>query len=420
MAIVALIAIAWLLSSNRKAIRWKLVAGGLLLQIVLASLILGVSYVRDFFYWLSKAFVSLLQFSNEGARFLFGDLASGTPTFGKIFAFQVLPTIIFFSALSAMLYHLGVLQRVVKVMAWVMKRFMHISGAESLAAAANVFIGQTEAPLVIKPYLKNMTRSELLCLMTGGMATIAGGVMAVLVTELGHNDPVQMQEITTHFLTASIMSAPAAILLAKILIPETENIEHELKTEVKTKGNMLETIAQGTTDGVKLAVNVGGMLLVFIALMALLNYILQQTGRIGGLNQLIFEWTNGAYDKLSLHCILGVILSPVAWLLGVSSSEMMAAGQLLGEKTIFNEFLAYLTMDKLEQSGQLVNKKSIVIMTYALCGFSNFSSIGIQIGGIGALVPERRKEIAALGIKALIAGTLACLLTASIAGMFFS
>ncbi|MDL5047834.1 nucleoside transporter C-terminal domain-containing protein [Oscillatoria amoena NRMC-F 0135] len=326
----------------------------------------------------------------------------------------------FFSALTSLLYYLGILQKVVYGIAWVMKKTMRLSGAESLAAAANVFVGQTEAPLVIKPYIPKMTRSEILCLMTGGMATIAGGVMSAFIGFLGGDNPEMQRFFATHLLTASLMSAPAAIVAAKLIVPETEEFDSSLKVNNEKLGtNILESISIGTTEGLKLAVNVGAMLLVFTALIYLLNSILIGVGDLTGLNEAIAAGTGGMYKELSFQFLLGHLFSPVAWLIGVNNNDIFTVGQLLGEKTILNEFYAYTSFGNLKNAGVIVDTKTIVITTYALCGFSNFASIGIQIGGIGSLAPDKRTLLSQLGLRALLGGTIACLLTAAIVGMFY-
>ncbi|HMP30093.1 MAG TPA: nucleoside transporter C-terminal domain-containing protein [Saprospiraceae bacterium] len=423
LGIILLLGIAFLLSSNKKAISWKLVGIGMILQIFLAIMILKLPFVSEIFDWLAKMFERTLSFSSKGAEFLFAGLVSKVDTFGYIFAFQVLPTIVFFSALSSVLYYFGILQKVVKGMAWVMTKTMGISGVESLAAAANVFIGQTEAPLVVKPYLSNMTRSEIMCLMVGGMATIAGGVFAAYVGYLGGDDPVQRVYFAKHLLTASIISAPAAIVAAKILVPETETktIDQQMKMEQSSSLNLLDSIATGTTDGLKLAVNVGVMLLVFTALVAFVNQLIAKFfGSWTGLNEWVMDYTNGSFQQFDFTFLLGLLFSPIAWVLGTPVEDLLTIGQLLGKKTVINEFVAYSELDQYRTSGFAINPKSILIATYALCGFSNFASIGIQIGGISALAPNQRKNLTELGIKALIGGTLACFLTAAIAGMLYS
>lgn len=418
------LAICWACSENRRRINWRLVAGGMGLQLVLAVLVLRAPFVADAFRGVAGFFVTLLDFSKAGAEFLFAGLVSDTEKFGFIFAVQVLPTIIFFAAFSSVLYYLGILQRVVFAFAWVMKKTMRLSGAESLATAANIFIGQTEAPLVIRPYLAAMSRSEVMTLMTGGMATIAGGVFVSYIGMLGGSDEVARLEFAKHLLTASIISAPAAIVAAKMLVPETAAINETLEVPRDRVGaNLLDAAVIGTTDGVKLAVNVAGALLAFTALVALVNWILfAGVGAIpwgGGanLNGFIAESTGGAYAGLSLQFILGTLFAPVAWLIGVSPGDWMTVGQLLGERLVLNEFFAYDTLAKMRASGAIYDHRSILIATYALCGFANLVSMGIQVGGIGALVPGQRAMLASLAFKAMAGGTIACLSTACIAAL---
>ena len=415
-----LIGILWLASSNRKAISWSLVLKGLIIQFILAFLILELDWVSNGFDWIGKGFVSLLGFAREGSLFLFGDLVGNTDSFGYIFAFQVLPTIIFFSAITSLFFHFGILQKVVFVFAWFMKRTLKLSGAESLSAAANVFVGQTEAPLLVKPYIKGMTRSELMCLMTGGMSTIAGAVLAAYINYLGGDDPERQVFFARHLLAASVMSAPAAIVGAKILLPETENFVDSAEVKINKQGNWLEAIAHGTADGLKMSVNVGVMLLVFTAIIALINALLN--GVIGswtGLNEFIESSTSGRYTEFNLQSIFGIALAPLTWLMGVPWSDAASVGQLLGEKTVLNEFYAYVSMEGLMNSGQLNSEKAQILSTYILCGFANFASIGIQIGGIGALAPSRRKELSELGLRALLAGTAASLFTAILVGILY-
>jgi CNT family concentrative nucleoside transporter len=414
-----LILMGYLLSSNRRRIDWNLVGTGLLLQLVFALLVLKVDRVAQSFDWLSQQVVTFLNFSEKGAEFLFGGLVNNQETFGYIFAFKVLPTVVFFSAFTSVLYYFGIIQRVIKGFAWVMSRTMRLSGAESLAAAANIFIGQTEAPLVVKPYLDKMTKSELMCLMVGGMATIAGGVLAAYIAFLGGSSEAEKIYFAKHLLTASIMSAPAAIVIAKMLYPETEAVDRKLDvSKEKIGANVLDAIARGTTDGLKLAINVGAMLLVFTALIAVFNWItVDWIGGPTGLNEQIIAQTSGRYTGLSLQYILGNLFAPVAWIIGVPATDIVAVGQLLGEKTILNEFFAYASLSDLKNSGLLTSNRSIVIATYSLCGFANFASIGIQIGGIGGLAPSQQANLAKFGIKALIGGTVAALMTATIAGM---
>ena len=414
-----LITVCFLLSSNRKKINWRLVLSGLFLQIFFAVLVLKVNFIADGFEWISGKVVEFLNIAEQGALFVFGKLVDPSASMGYIFAFKVLPTIVFFSAFTSLLYYLGVLQVIVKGLAWIMSKTMRLSGAESLAAAANVFIGQTEAPLVVKPYLDKMTKSEMLCLMVGGMATIAGGVLAAFIAFLGGDSIAEQTIFAKHLLTASIMSAPAAIIVAKILYPETEEVSRKLDiSKDKVGTNILDAISRGTTDGLKLAVNVGAMLLVFTALMGVANWMLGDLiGNTTGLNGIIENSSEGRYKALSMEYILGNVFAPVAWIIGVPSQDITTVGQLLGEKTILNEFYAYGSLSSLKTSGTITNYRSIVIATYALCGFANFASIGIQIGGIGVLAPKQRGTLAKFGIKALIGGTIAALLTATIAGM---
>lgn len=419
LGMVFLLLVCYLLSSNRKKINWRLVFSGIALQIVFAVLVLKVPFVAALFDWISEKVVTFLNISEQGARFIFGSLVDPSTSLGYIFAFKVLPTIIFFSAFTSLLYYLGILQKIVKGFAWVMSKTMQLSGAESLAAAANIFIGQTEAPLVVKPYLDKMTKSEMLCLMVGGMATIAGGVLAAFIAFLGGDNDAEKVIFAKHLLTASIMSAPAAIIIAKMLYPETEEVNRKLDiSKDKIGTNVLDAISRGTTEGLKLAVNVGAMLLVFTAIIAVFNWVtVDLIGAPTGLNDIIAANTNGSYNGLSLQYILGNLFAPIAWIIGVPTEDIRVVGQLLGEKTILNEFFAYSTLSNLKQAGVISNYRSIVIATYALCGFANFASIGIQIGGIGVLAPSQRDTLAKFGIKALIGGTVAALLTATIAGM---
>lgn len=417
LGLVVMVGLGYLLSSDRKRINWRLVISGVLMQLLLAVLVFKVGFVRSGLEWVAEGFAQITEFTKEGSAMLFPALLD-TESFGFMFAFQVLPTIIFFSALTSVLYYYKVLQRLVYAFAWLMNKTMHLSGAESLSAAANIFVGQTEAPLVVKPYISKMTKSEILCLMAGGMATIAGGVLLSYIDLLGGMDDVRRTEVATHLLTASIMSAPAAIVIAKMLLPESEDIDRnmEIHTE-EIGGNALESITNGTTDGLKLAVNVGAMLLVFTAFVAMINVLLSNVGGAVGLNNWIAANVPG-YDSFSLQFIMGGIFAPIAWLIGVPVDDLMISGQLLGEKTILNEFYAYNTLGLIKDTGAIAHHKTMVILEFALCGFSNIASIGIQIGGISTIAPEQKGTLAKLGIKALIAGTIACLMTATIAGMF--
>lgn len=422
LGILFLLGVAYAFSSDRKSINWRLVGIGVSLQLVLAVLVLKVPFVKSIFDVISKGFVKVLNFTKDGSTFLFGNLVTDLDTMGYIFAFQILPTIVFFAALTSALYYLGVIQWIVYAFAWIMSKTMRLSGAESLAAAGNIFLGQTESPLLVRPYLEKMTKSEIMCLMTGGMATIAGGVLGAYVGYLG-GDSIQEQQIfASHLLAASIMSAPAAIVAAKMLVPETtpEAIDTNLSiSKEKIGANILDAISTGTRDGLKLAVNVGVMLLVFTAFMYMFNAMSFQIGEWTHLNEKIVAATNGRFEGLTLQYILGMIFSPIAWVLGVDWQDAVLVGQLLGEKTILNEFFAYASLGKLKAAEMFQNQKSIIIATYALCGFANFASIGIQIGGISALAPGQQSVLAKLGVKALIGGTIACFMTATIAGMLF-
>lgn len=420
LGIIALLGVAFIFSTNKKSIDWRLVGVGVLIQAIFGFLITKIEFVADLFLAVSRGFVKFLSFSQDGAIFLFGDLA--TDTFGFIFAFQVLPTIIFFSTVSAALYYLGVLQKIVFGIAWLMARTMKLSGAESLSAAGNIFLGQTEAPLLVKPFIPTMTRSELMCLMTGGMATIAGGVLAGYVAFLGGDSVEEQSRFAAYLLGASIMNAPAAIVMSKIIIPQTdpENIDDKLEVSGENLGvNLIDAMSRGASDGLKLAVNVGGMLLAFIAVIAALNYFLMALiGEFTGLNAWVISTTQGQFEGFSLEYILGQIFRIFAWLIGVEWQDTLQVGSLLGQKTVINEFVAYLGLAELREAGAL-SPKSIVIATYALCGFSNFSSIAIQVGGIGSIAPNQQAELSRLGMRALLAASLACMMTASIAGALF-
>lgn len=418
LGLAALILILWLFSSHRSKVNWKLVTSGIIMQVIFAFLILKVEAVKNVFEAMGNFFVLILDFTKAGSSFVFGNLVSNPQSLGFVFAFQILPTILFFSALTSLLFYLGVLQKVVYAFAWLMSKTMRMSGAESLSAAGNIFLGQTESPLLIRPYLEKMNRSEILCIMCGGMATIAGGVMAAYIGFLGGDDPAMRLFYAKHLLAASIMSAPAAIVASKILLPQTEEIDRTLHVnKERIGGNFLEALANGTTDGLRLAVNVGAMLIVFIAMIAMVNFILKDwIGSWTGLNDAIASMTKGRYEVFSLQFLLGYIGAPLAWLMGTCKEDMILVGQLLGEKTILNEFVAYTTLGSLKTAGAFTEQKSVIIATYILCGFANFASIGIQIGGIGALAPEQKPVLAKLGFKALIGGTAASLFTAVIVG----
>lgn len=427
--LIFIIGVAYLLSGNRRAIDWRLVLIGILIQLTFGLIIGKVQIAQTAFVYISEKFVTFLSFAAKGAEFLYGDLAknsSGNPevkhSLGFLFAFQALPTVIFFSAVTAGLYYLGVLQKIVFGFAWIMARTMRLSGAESLSAAANIFMGQTEAPLLVRPFIPRMTKSELSCLMVGGMATIAGSVLGAYVSFLGGGDPAQQAKFATYLLSASIMNAPAAIVLAKIFMPETEpeKIDRTLKVNKEQIGvNLIDAMASGAADGLKLALNIGGMLLAFIAIIYALNWVLVDfIGDLTGLNEFVVQNTNGAYQGFSLQYILGQVFRIFAFCIGVSWDESLYVGSLLGQKMVINEFVAYLDLANMKQAG-LLSEKSIRIATYALCGFANFSSIAIQIGGIGGMAPNRQGDLSKLGLKAMIAASLATMMTATIAGAIF-
>ena len=418
LGMVAILLIAYLFSNNRRAVNWRTVGIGLLLQLCIAVGILKVNFIQKGFDAVGSIFVLILDFTRAGSQFLLGNLLD-TQSFGYIFVFQVLPTIIFFSALTSLLFYLGVIQIVVKAMAWALSKLLNISGAESLSVTGNIFLGQTEAPLMIKAYLPKMTRSEILLVMIGGMATVAGGVMASYIQYLGGDDPQMRLLFARHLLAASVMAAPGAIVISKILCPQTEQFSNDSHVSMENVGsNILDAIANGTTDGLKLAANVGAMLLVFVALIAMINYIFNWIGDLTTLNDVIAA--NTPYQSgLSLEMILGTIFSPVMWLIGIGKEDVMLMGQLLGIKLASSEFVAYTQLGVLKDlTGEphLLYNKSVMIATYMLCGFANFASIGIQIGGIGALAPNQRKTLSEFGLKAVLGGTLASLLSATIAG----
>lgn len=416
----ALIFIAFLFSKNRKAINWKTVIIGLMVQILLAVGVLKVAFIQSIFEFFGKIFVKTLDFTMEGSKFLLGDMMN-VESFGYVFLFQVLPTVIFFSALTSVMFYLGIIQKFVKALAWALTKLLNISGAESLSVAGNIFLGQTEAPLLIKAYLEKMSKSEILLVMVGGMATVAGGVLAAYIGFLGGEDEVVRLFYAKHLLTASVMAAPGAIVIAKILYPQTEEINTEVHvSQDKIGSNILDAIANGTTEGLKLAANVGAMLLVFVAFIAMINFGFEKVGTIGQINSWIALNTDGLYNQLSLEFILGYTFSPLMWLIGVAKEDMTLMGQLLGIKLAVSEFIGYMQLAELKDMTNLVHfkyEKSIIMATYMLCGFANFASIGIQIGGIGSLAPGQRKNLSQFGFLALVGGTLASLLSATFAGM---
>lgn len=418
LGMLALLGIAYIFSSNRKAINWKTIGIGLGVQLILAIGVLKVGFVKTAFEFVGSLFVKVLDFTRAGSEFLLGGMMN-VDNFGFIFLFQVLPTIIFFSALTSLLFYLGIIQIVVKGMATVLTKLMNISGAEGLSTAGNIFLGQTEAPLMIKAYLEKMNRSEIFLVMTGGMATVAGGVLAAYISFLGGNDPILRLEFAKHLLAASVMAAPGAIIISKILCPQTESVNTDVEvTKEKIGSNILDAIATGTTEGLKLAANVAAMLLVFIAFIAMINYTFGKIGLWTGLNDVIAA--NTPYKSFSLETILGIIFSPLMWLIGIAKEDMMLMGQLLGIKLAASEFVGYIQLAELKNVANEVHftfNKSVIMATYMLCGFANFASIGIQIGGIGSLAPNQRKTLSEFGLKAVLGGSLASLLSATIAGM---
>lgn len=418
LGMLVLLLIAYLFSSNKKAINWKTVGVGLAAQLLLAFGVLKVGFIQSAFEFVGNIFVKILDFTRAGSEFLLGGMMD-VESFGFIFLFQVLPTIIFFSALTSVLFYLGVIQVVVKGMAWVLTKLMGISGAESLSVAGNIFLGQTEAPLMIKAYLERMTRSEILLVMVGGMATVAGGVLAAYIGFLGGNDPQLRLEFAKHLLAASVMAAPGAIVISKLLYPQQEPIDTNVEVSSdKIGSNILDAIANGTTEGLKLAANVGAMLLVFIAFIAMINYGFGKIGQVTGLNTFLAD--NTPYTSFSLEAVLGTVFAPLMWLIGVAKEDVMLMGQLLGIKLAASEFVGYIQLADLKNPANAIHltyNKSVIMATYMLCGFANFASIGIQIGGIGSLAPGQRKTLSEFGMKALIGGTIASLLSATIAGM---
>lgn len=419
LGMISLVFIAFLFSSNRRAVNWKTVGIGLTFQLIIAVGVLKVPFIQKIFEAIGKVFIKVLDFTRAGSQFLFEGLVVDMDTFGFIFAFQVLPTILFFSALTSVLFYLGIIQRVVKAFGWLLSKLLKISGAESLSVAGNIFLGQTEAPLLIKAYLEKMNKSEMLLVMIGGMATVAGAVLAAYIGFLGGDDPALRLVYAKHLLAASVMAAPGAIVISKILYPQTEEINTDVTVESEKIGsNFLDAIANGTTEGLRLAVNVGAMLLVFVAFIAMINYIFLQIGSFSGLNTWIAD--NTPYQSLSLELILGYIFAPLMWLIGVAKEDMMMMGQLLGIKLAASEFVGYIQLADLKNVANATHlnyNKSIIMATYMLCGFANFASIGIQIGGIGSLAPGQRKTLSEFGMKALIGGTIASLISATIAGM---
>ena len=419
LGMIVLVFIAYLFSSNKKAINWKTAGIGLFFQLIIAIGVLKISFIQAVFEGVGKIFVNILDYTRAGSKFLFEGLVVDMDTFGFIFAFQVLPTIIFFSALTSVLFYLGLIQKIVQGMAWLLSKTLKISGAESLSVAGNIFLGQTEAPLLIKAYLEKMNKSEMLLVMIGGMATVAGAVLAAYIGFLGGDDPILRLKFAKHLLAASVMAAPGAIVISKILYPQTEKVNTDVSVSPDKIGtNILDAISNGTTEGLKLAVNVGAMLLVFVAFIAMINGILGWVGAVTNFNGWMAE--NTPYPELTLESILGTIFAPLMWLIGVAKEDMMLMGQLLGIKLAASEFIGYIQLAELKNMANSIHlsyEKSIIMATYMLCGFANFASIGIQIGGIGSLAPGQRKTLSEFGMKALIGGSIASLLSATIAGM---
>ena len=424
-----LLIISFLFSANRRAVDWRKVGIGLSIQLIIAIGVLKVNFIQTIFNFIGSIFIEILEYTKAGSEFLFAGMISDMDKFGYIFAFQVLPTIIFFSALTSLLFYLGVIQWLVKILAKILSRFLGISGMESLSVAGNIFLGQTEAPLLIKAYLEKMNKSEMLLVMVGGMATVAGAVLAAYIGFLGGGDKALELVFAKHLLAASVMAAPGAIVISKILYPQTEKVNTDVTvSQDKIGSNILDAIANGTTEGLKLAVNVGAMLLVFVAVIAMLNGVLGFFGGFDGIEYLGWEITslneiianNTLYEGLSIEFILGYAFAPLMWLVGVASEDMTLMGQLLGIKLAASEFIGYIQLAELKNVANtihLTHNKSVIMATYMLCGFANFASIGIQIGGIGSLAPGQRKVLSEFGMKALIGGTIASLMSATIAGM---
>jgi CNT family concentrative nucleoside transporter len=419
LGIAVLLGLGFLFSSNRRSVQWRIILFGLIIQVGIALLVLKVPLVQSFFEFIGKVFMKILQSSNAGSEFLFKSIVTGDVEDSMInFAFHILPTIIFFSALTSVLFYYGVIQKIVYALAWLLKRFLKISGAESLSATGNIFLGQTESPFLIKEYLPKMNKSEMMLVMVGGMATIAGGVLAIYIGLLGGTDPQGQLLFAKHLITASVMAAPGGVVMAKLLVPQTETVQSDIEiTRDKVGSNILEAISNGTGQGIRLAVNVAAMLVVFLAFIYFLNQILLVIGDWTTINAWITGFTGGQYTSLSLEFMLGMIFSPLAWLLGVPAADMSLVAQLFGEKIILNEMVAYISMKDLLEASSFTHQKSIIMATYILCGFANFASVGIQVGGIGAIAPNQKKLLGRLGFKALVGGAMASLLSATIVGM---
>ena len=413
-----LLLIAVLFSADRKQISWKTVGVGLMIQIIIAIGVLKIGFIKAIFEILGNFFTKILEYTGAGTKMLLGEFGN-VETYGFIFVFQALPVIIFFSALTSILYYFGIVQKIVGLLAWGLTKIFKISGAESLSVAGNIFLGQTEAPLLIKGYLEKMNRSEIFLLMVGGMATVAGSVLGAYIVFLGGDDPVQRLEFAKSLLAASVMAAPGAVVISKIIYPQTEEISTDVKVSNDKIGeNFLSAISIGTGEGIKMAVNVAAMLLVFIALIALVNNIFSGVGDLLNLN--VWLANNTIYDTFSIEFVLGYLFAPLMWLIGVAQQDMTLMGQLLGIKLVASEFVGYTQLVDLKNSASNLHftyQKSVVMATYMLCGFANFASIGIQVGGIGIIAPKTRKLLTELGFKAMIAGSLVSLMSATIAGI---
>ena len=417
LGMLAIMFIAWIFSVDRKNVDWGTVGKGLLIQVIIAVSVLLFGPVQEFFNFFGQCFVAVLDWTKAGSEFLFGSLLDMSK-FGYIFALQILPTIIFFSALMSLLFYLGIVQKIVWVMAWLMSKAMRLSGAESLATAGNIFLGQTESPLMIKPYIASMTKSEVMLVMTAGMSTMAGGVLAAYIGMLGGGDKIMEMEFARHLLSASVMAAPGAVVISKILVPQTETINKKVEvTKEKMGKNALDAISNGTFEGLRLAANVAAMLLVFYALIAGFNMIIGKIGEWTTINTWVAEATDGRYNGLSIQFLLGYLFSPLIWLTGVPTADVPLVGQLLGQKLILTEFVGYGDLSEMLKTGVFSETKSIIMATYVLCGFANFASVGIQIGGIGSLAPNQKPLLAQYGMRALLGGTLTALASATIVGM---
>lgn len=419
LGLIVLIGICFVFSTNRRAISWRVVIFGLIFQLVLAIAVLKVPAIQHIIEFIARIFIKILDSSNAGSSFLFKSFVTNKVEIGLInFAFQILPTIIFFSALTSVLFYYGIIQKVVYGMAWLLTKVLRISGAEGLVASSNIFLGQTEAPFLIKEYLPKMNRSEIMLVMVAGMATMAGGVLAIYIGLLGGDDPVGKMLFAKHLITASVMAAPAAVVTSKMLVPQTEKIESDIKiTKDRIGDNILDAIANGTGSGLRLAVNVAAMLIAFIALIYFINFTLGKIGDWTHLNTMIASLTGGVYEKFSLQFLLGYSLAPLTWLMGVNARDMTLVGQLLGEKIILNEMIGYASLKELVTSGAFYDQKSVILAVYVLCGFANFSSVGIQIGGISAIAPNQRKTLSSLGFRALLGGGMTALISATLVAM---